>query len=102
VPHDTVRCFSATQEPFPGRHDKRFVARVREHLRGIRHIHYLSPSSRRLIPHRNVADAVGSCKKSGKIDATAKTPEEEAQRTTERLISGRWPHGLRSIFERAG
>jgi hypothetical protein len=97
-----MRRFSATQKAFPGGHDERFVARVREHLRGIRHIHDLSPSSCRLIPHRNMADAAGSCEKRGKIDATARTPEEEIPRTTERLISGRWPHRSRSIFERSG
>jgi hypothetical protein len=49
-----------------------------------------------------MTDAAGSCQKRGKIDATTRTPEEEAQRTTERLISGRWPRGLRSIFEQCG
>jgi hypothetical protein len=54
------------------------------------------------MPHRNMADAAGSWEKRGKFDATARKPGEEAQRTTERLISGRWPRGPRSIFEQCG
>jgi hypothetical protein len=38
----------------------------------------------------------------GKIDAITRTPEEEAQRSTERLISGRSSPRARSIFEWLG
>jgi hypothetical protein len=67
-----VRRFSTTQESFPGSHDERFIARVREHLGGIRHIHYPSPFLCCLRPHRNMAGAVGWGKERGKIDATGR------------------------------